>query len=228
MSVTHRTIQRVALVSGIASSLLYAAMNAFIPMLWQGYSCASQTVSELSAIGAPTRPLWVALGIVYTLLLTVCGWGVWTAARGNRPLRVTGGVMVAYGIISLGWPFASMHLRGTAFTLTDTMHIVLATVTVLLMLLMMGFGAAAFGKRFRLYSIVTMVVLVAFGALTAKEAPRVAADLATPWVGVWERINIGGYLLWVVVLAITALRVGEAADGLTAQRAANTYRARIR
>jgi hypothetical protein len=114
--------------------------------------------------------------------------------------------MVAYGVISLAWPFAPMHLRGVEFTLTDTMHIVLAMVTVLLMLLAIGFGAAAFGKRFRLYSIATMVILVAFGALTGLDAPRIAANLPTPWVGVWERINIGVFLLWVVILAIALLR----------------------
>ena len=56
-------------------------------------------------------------------------------------------------------------------TLTDTMHIVFSMVTVFLMMLAIGFGAAAFGKRFRLYSIATMVILVAFGTLTVMDAP---------------------------------------------------------
>jgi len=38
---------------------------------------------------------------------------------------------------------------------------------------------------------------------------RVGADLSTPWVGIWERINIGVFLLWVVVLAITLLPAGD-------------------
>jgi hypothetical protein len=199
-------VRKLLLICGILSSLLYIAMNVFVSMQWEDYSSASQTVSELSAIGAPTRPLWVLLGIAYALLVTVFGWGVWASARRNRPLRVVGGLMVAYGVISLAWPFAPMHLRGAEFTLTDSMHIVLAIVTVLLMLLAIGFGAAAFGKRFRLYSIATMVILVAFGALTGLDAPRIAANLPTPWVGVWERINIGVFLLWVVILAIALLR----------------------
>ena len=57
---------RISLMCGIASSLLYVAMNVFVAMQWEGYSSASQTVSELSAIGAPTRTLWVTLAIVYT------------------------------------------------------------------------------------------------------------------------------------------------------------------
>jgi hypothetical protein len=33
---------------GILSSLLYVAMNVFVAMQWEGYSSASQAVSELS------------------------------------------------------------------------------------------------------------------------------------------------------------------------------------
>ena len=202
-------VRKVLLVCGILSSLLYVAMNVFVPMLFEGYSSASQTVSELSAIAAPTRPLWVLLGIVYTLLVTAFGWGVWISAGRNRALRVVGGLLVAYGVVSVAWPFAPMHLRGEGFTLTDTMHIALAMVTVLLMLLAIGFGAAAFGKRFRLYSIATIMIMLVFGALTGVDGPRIAANLPTPWVGVWERINILGFLLWVVVLAIAPMRAPE-------------------
>jgi hypothetical protein len=85
------------------------------------------------------------------------------------------------------------------------MHIVFSIVTVLFMMLAIGFGAAAVGKRFRLYSIATMVFFVVCGTLTGLDGPRIAANLPTPWVGVWERINIGVFLLWIVVLAITLL-----------------------
>lgn len=210
--------REILLVCGIVSSLLYVAMNFFVPMQWEGYSSASQTVSELSAIGAPTRPQWVLLGIAYTLLVTAFGFGVWRSARLSRPLRVVGGLMVAYGVISLAWPLAPMHLRGEGFTLTDTMHVILAAVTVFLMLLAIGFGTAVFGKRFRLYSIATLVILFAFGALTFRESPRIAANLPTPWIGVWERINIGVFLLWVVVLAVALLRTPDTAAGRSDSR----------
>jgi len=88
------------------------------------------------------------------------------------------------------------------------MHVVLASATVLLMFVAMGVAARAFGKRFRLYSIASIVVLVAFGALTFWDAPRVQANLSTPWIGLWERINISVFLLWVVVLAMVLLRSG--------------------
>ena len=209
LSEGRTALHTILLACGIASSLLYGAMNVFIPMGWAGYSHASRVISELSAIGAPTRPVWVVLGIAYGVLVTAFGFGIWRSARGNRPLRVVGALIIASGAIGL-FPWPPMHQREVlaagGATLTDTLHIVWSMVTVLLMLLAMGFGAAALGKRFRLYSVATMVVLVAFGALTGLDAPRISANLPTPWIGVWERINIGVYMLWVVGLAIALLR----------------------
>jgi len=198
------------LLCGIISSLFYVAMNIFVPLLFKGYNSASQTVSELSAIGAPTRTLWIPLGTVYTLLVIAFGWGILQSGERNRRLRAVGFLIFAYGIISLIWPFAPMHQRETLAvggqTLTDTMHIVLAVVTVLLMAMAIGFGAASFGKQFRNYSIATILILLAFGALTGLDAPKVSANLPTPWAGIWERINIGVFLLWVMVLAVVLLR----------------------
>jgi hypothetical protein len=207
----------VLLVCGILSSLLYVAMTATVALRYEGYSAASQTISELSAIGAPTRPLWVGLGFAYTLLVTAFGWGIRLSAHGNRPLRVVGGLLVAYGLTGLVWPLAPMHQRAVleagGGSFSDTMHIALSIVTVLLMLIAIGYGAAAFGRRFRLYSIGTIVILAAFGVLTGRDGPRISANLPTPWLGVWERIDIGVFLLWVVVLAIVLLRQETAAPG---------------
>jgi hypothetical protein len=196
------------LACGIAAPLLYVAMLVLVPMGWEGYSSASQTVSELSAIGAPTRALWVALGIVYTLLLVAFGWGIWASARGSRALRVVGVMMIGTAVLGLFWP--PMHLREVLAaggrTLTDTLHIVWMIASGLLTLVAMGFSATAFGKRFRIYSIATIVLMVSFGALTSVAAPQMEANLPTPWIGVWERLNIAVWMLWIAVLAIASLR----------------------
>ena len=96
--------------------------------------------------------------------------------------------------------------------MSDTAHVVLGGITVVLMFLAIGFGATAFGKRFRLYSVASIVVLLAFGVLTFLEAPRFQADLPTPWIGLWERINISVFLLWVVVVATVLLRTGTSKE----------------
>ena len=189
---------------GIASSLFYVAMNITMPMLYAGYSILEQTVSELSAIGAPTRTLWVWLGVVYAMLVIAFGWGVWASAGRNRWLRVVAVLVIANATLSLYWP--PVHLRGTAFTLTDALHILWALLTVLLMVLAIGFGAAALGPRFRRYSIATLLAILAFGAVTAVQGFDIAQGLPTPWIGVWERIGIAAFMLWIAVLAIALLR----------------------
>ena len=81
--------------------------------------------------------------------------------------------------------------------------------TGLFFMLMVGFGAAAFGKRFRVYSIATIVIVLACGAVTGTYASRVQADLPTPWVGVWERISIAVFMGWIAVLATSLLRAPQ-------------------
>jgi hypothetical protein len=185
-------------------------MNIYIPFLYPGYNTASQTVSELSAIGAPTRILWVLLGTVYTLLIVAFGWGVLQSAAQNKYLHIAGILIFCYGCVSLIWPFAPMHQREALAagreSLSDNVHITLAMITVLLMTTAMGFGAVAFGRRFRFYSIATIMILLVFGALTGLDAPKVKANLATPWAGVWERVNIGVFLLWIIILAIILIQ----------------------
>lgn len=198
------TLPTALLACGIAAPLLYVAILAFVPLGWPGYSSASQTISELSAIGAPTRPLWVPLGIAFTLLLAAFGWGIWVTTRGHRRLRIAGALLITYGLFGLCWP--PMHLRGAETTLTDTLHIVWTMVSLTLMLVAMLLAAASLGKRFRVYTILTIALFLVFGGLTFVEAPGVAANLPTPLIGVWERLNAVASQLWLIVLAVTLLR----------------------
>lgn len=201
---------RLLLLCGILSSLLYAAMNVIVPLYYPGYSSVSQTISELSAIGAPSRTLWIVLGSFYTLLVTSFGWGIWTAAGTNTKLRVVGGLMVAYGLSGILWFFAPMHQREVLAagggTIEDVMHIVLSVATSLLYFTALGFGAAAFGKRFRVYTFATMLLLFGSGMLLSRDGPRIQMDLPTPWVGVTERIMLGIVMLWIAVLSVKLLR----------------------
>ena len=204
--------RKILLGCGIASSLLFALM--IWTIRYEGYSPVSQVPSELTAIGAPTRELWARLAWIYTVLVAAFGWGLWQSAGRNRAVRIVGGLILAYASLGFLWPFAEMHQREVLAagggTLSDTLHLVLGGVTVFLMFLAIGFGSVAFGRRFRLYSIATIVVLLVFGALTFVEAPRLQANLPTPWIGLWERLNISVFLLWVAVLASAQWRNGTA------------------
>jgi hypothetical protein len=75
-----------------------------------------------------------------------------------------------------------------------------------MILLIIGFGANADGKWFRLYSYATILILILAGASSFMYLSEISANLPTPWLGVRERINIYGYMIWWIVLAIVLLR----------------------
>jgi hypothetical protein len=205
-----QVLRRAMLLSGILSSVLYAAITVLVPMQWDAYDSMSQTVSELSAVNAPTRMLWLVLSTPYTILMIAFAVGVWRSAGANRHLRVAGILLITYGLLGILWPFAPMHLRETlaagGSTFSDTLHLALGAVTELIYLTALAIAAFAFGKVFRIYSFATFLALLVFGVLTFLDAPGVARNEPTPLIGLWERINIGVFLLWVVVLALQLLR----------------------
>jgi hypothetical protein len=132
------------------------------------------------------------------------------SARGNRPLRIGAALLIAYGVVGLPGPLLfPMNLRGSAPIAGDVPHIVLTGVLVLLMLAAMAFVAVGLGRRFRLYTLATIAIMLAFGAATGITAAGLAAGKPAPWVGLLERIDIGAFLVWVAVLAVALLRAAD-------------------
>jgi hypothetical protein len=193
----HMMVRKILPACGILSSLLYVAATILAAMVWKGYDSIWQPVSELGAIDAPSQPLMLVLGTIYDLLMIAFGIGVWKSASGKRPLRIVAGLLLGYGAACLLAPLTPIHLRGTAWTLTDTLHLVFAGVDVLFIVLILVFGTNAFGKGFRFYSIGTILLGAVSGVLMGLDAPH---------FGFWERINIFSFMLWIVVFAIALWR----------------------
>ena len=206
-----RMVRKVLLALGIVGPLFYVATDIPVATRWEGYSYTDQTVSELFAIGAPTRPLAVPLMLTYGMLAIAFGLGIWISAGCKRALRVVAVGLIGKEVLgSVATLFAPIHLRealaageGTA---TDTWHGILTVGVLSATCSLWGSGATAFGKRFRLYSIATMLILVVFGVLTGLDQPQLEANLPTPWMGLRERIDIFATMLWIAVLAIVLLR----------------------
>jgi hypothetical protein len=98
-----------------------------------------------------------------------------------------------------------MDARGTLQSQRDTLHIIDTIVMSVFIVAVMAFGAFAHGKRFRLYSLATIVTVVLFGAWAGFLARPMPGPM--PWPGLAERINIYATMLWVAVLAVSLLRV---------------------
>jgi len=86
------------------------------------------------------------------------------------------------------------------------LHAALGAVVSVVVFTAVGFAMTALGKGFRNYSIATVGVIVVGAAGTFAYAPRLAANLPTPGMGLIERVDLSAWLLWVAVLAVALLR----------------------
>ena len=203
-----RGLRTALLVGGILSSVLYVATDVLGGIRYEGYRFTSQAISELMAAGAPSESLVDPLFLIYDVLVLAFGACVFLEGlRRKRALAITGGLLFLYGVVGLTGPtLFEMHPRGTGSLGSDTPHIVVTGLIVSLLLLAMGFGAFAFGRRFRNYSLGTLLTVIVFGLLTAPYAARLAAGQPTPGLGIVERVNVYAALLWVALLAASLLR----------------------
>lgn len=210
---------RVLLACGIISSLLYVCTDALASWYYEGYSYTDQFYSELLATGAPTRYPLLLSSIAYNLLVTAFAVGVWRSASLKRRTKcVTAAMIVAYAVFSMVTPmFFQMDMRGAEITLQGSLHAPMTAVMSLFILLSMGFGAFLLGRRFRFYSLATIVIVLIFGALTGLQIPQLVAGQPTPWMGVTERINIYTTMLWFPVLATALLHLEETPGSMRAR-----------
>jgi hypothetical protein len=208
----NKTIREILLVCGILSSLCYLGTDILAGSLWHGYSFMDQAFSDYSAIQAPTRLVILLTTPIYCALVIAFGLGILWSAGQKRSQRFIGFLLTIYAVADFVWPlYFPVDFSGTTSTFTNAMHIVLTVVTVVSWILILGFGAIAFGRRFRLYSILTIVIVILFGSLAGYVAgtESTAVSQSAPWFGVMERINIYSFMLWAVVLAVLLLRADE-------------------
>jgi hypothetical protein len=201
-------VTKALLACGVLYGLMYVIANDVVAaVIFGDYDRVDQAVSELSAEGAVSRPFLVAMAAIWAPAMVAFGIGVRRSARGSRCLRVTGGLLVAFGVTSLAWLPLPMTARedmviGADAVANDVGHIAMSAVTIVLILAQIGFAAAALGRRFRLYSLATATIVLLFGALTGTQGPKLATGEATPWMGFYERVSIGAWMLWMAVLVV--------------------------
>jgi len=208
------SVETLLLASGVASSLLYVVTDIIGALTYPDYDYAGQAISEMSAIGAPTANFIAPLNTLYNILFAFFAAGVWIASARRGSLRWSAGFMITLAALSVGWAFSPMHMRGAELTATDTMHLVMSAASVSLLVAIILSGGLAFGRSFRIYSVLTVLLVLIFGYLTTLDIPRVASGEATPWLGLNERISFLAWLSWIAVLSTRLLleRRGQSHD----------------
>jgi hypothetical protein len=200
-------LRTILLACGALSSLVYVGADLVAAYFYPGYhSFMAQAVSELSAIGAPTRGLVKPIFIGYDLLVLAFAVGLWRSVRDDR-LRVTAAFVGAIGLVGLvAAPVADMNARGAAYAGNDALHLIITAVIVLSIFGGVMFSAAALGRGFFAYAVVTLLILAVFGVWAGLQGMRLAAGEPTPWLGAVERVHIGAFLLWMTVLSCLVRR----------------------
>jgi hypothetical protein len=208
---TRERVRTILLACGPLSALSYVGWRELaVALRWEGYSRIANAISELQLTGSPTKSFldrWE--GWVYSGLVAAFGVGVWLSAEGKWSLRVVAIAMVM--------PLATAPLWAAFGEASLAAHIGLVLVGIGTWLAAMGFAAAALGKRFRNYTLVTLAVIVVFNALALSYVADVDAGKPTPFIGLDERVAFAAYFVWQSVLAVILWHRGR-----TRGRAATT------
>ena len=202
------------LICGILAAFAYVVTDVLGALRYPGYNFTSQGVSELMAVGAPTKDLVNSIFVVYGALAVAFAVGVLRESSGQAKLRVTGLLLLAYALAGLLGSFFPAYPRGSGGFNDSLPHIILTAVLVVLMLGAVGFGAFSLGTRFRIYSLATLATIVALGIAAGVYGSRLAARQPTPGFGIVERALIYAFLVWAAVLGVALVRRrGETAAG---------------
>jgi hypothetical protein len=205
-------LKKALLGCGIVGAAWWVGMDIVGSLRYPGYSYVDQTISELSAQGAPTRTFMLVLSsIPYTVLMTAFGVGIWLAAGGGRAGRIAGALVVAeavWGFVGgIAFPMATRDVIAAGQdTLRNQMHLWYGIGMPILFALAIGFGSRLLDKRFRYYSYATLLTMLVFGLLMSLQSSAMTANEPTPWLGVQERVTAYAPMLWFMVLATGLVR----------------------
>ena len=167
---------KILLICGIISTILYFGVDLIAAtLLYEGYDYTSQQQSELSAIGAPTRLLWIAMTLVYDSLVIAFSIGLWLSAGEKRSVRITSILLGVYSIIGIIFIFFPTNQHGTAESSSDFGHIIIVILQLITMFLFLSIGSNNSGKNFRIYSILTIIVMIIAGVVVFTQVDAIAA-----------------------------------------------------
>jgi uncharacterized protein DUF998 len=188
-------LSRAVLIAVLIAAILFIATDLLGLARWKGYDYIHQSISDLTAIGSPTRSWAVPLTLGHNLALLIAGVAILLLPGRNLPLRITASLLIVTAIAWLGAQLFPNQVGESPAPSSPL--VVLGATAVVASVLMIAFGAAAFSGWFR---IVSIGVLAAFAVLTILGFMQGA-----PRVGLQERVLSYVTLGWMVLLGVAAL-----------------------
>ena len=199
-------MKKIFMFCGIAAAVLYAGTVILGGWLRPDYSHVSMAISELVADGAPNRSLLSPLFLIYNVLVSLFGIGLFLKLKNQSQGRIRG-MTGSLALVAVGAAGILMELLfpqepgGTTMTFAGTMHLVMAGVASLGTMLAILFLAFSFKphpglKGLVVYSMISVSAILVSGGMTAA-----AMANHSPLFGLIERIMIFTFILWMFVSA---------------------------
>ena len=202
-------MQQFLLRCGVAAPVIYLLTVLLGGAITPGYSHVRQVIGALTAPGAPHRQLLELCFLAYNVatLLFAFGllWRLWVCRRRN--LTVGALLLAGVAICGIVMFFTPTDAPEGPATLQGQLSIVLDAARSLLIFLsplVMGLGFRGVPRMGPLwgYSVVSAVLTGMAGLMAAA-----GSAARSPLVGVYDRVAMGVFLLWMLVLALVLARV---------------------
>lgn len=184
---------------GVISLLSYGAMVLFSPLAYPGYDWMSMAVSDLSAVGAPSRELAAQLNSLFGPCAVVSIMAVCVAARNCKEKLLRSGVYlfaVMEWLCTVGYGCFPLISDAPETNIQNIMHILVTVFVVLLSIvsmIMIFWGTRKSNlKSLGIWSLACLLVMFA-GAIGTNAFPRSV-------FGIFERMSTFSAVIFNAVL----------------------------
>ena len=194
---------------GIIAPLFYIIPTLVGGFLRPGYSHLSNSVSDLLTPGAPNKIYLMIPFTLYPIFLSIFGFGLFVVLRTNpEPLNSLSGLIgfiligASMGILGiLTMTIFPQDVQGTPMTTHGLMHLILVgiqAISAMGAILLIGFWFKSNGSSgYFIYSIISFMVLLITGIISI-----IGAKKGSQFIGLFERLNVGVIIQWLVVIGI--------------------------
>lgn len=192
-------------ICGIVSLLSYTAMVVFSPLAYPGYNWMSMAVSELSAVGAPSKELAGQLNALFGPCALVSVMAVCVAVAGRKTKMFRVGIYLFAAMewcCNVGYECFPWTSKGNAFSFQNIMHIVVTGAVVVLSIVsltVIAIGAKKDNqKTIEIWAIISLAAMLG-GAAGTGVLPQMVFGIA-------ERISTFSVVVFNAILGMELFR----------------------
>ncbi len=189
--------------TGAIASIIYISHVIIGSILWKDYKHLSQSISDLTAIGAPNRVFLSRIIYFYAIFSLFFSLILLKNYNISKSFRVGTYLFFIMQIISLAYSFFPQDSLGSQITFKGFMHLFITALIIPLTILAPIFIGVGLKNEKELYilgniSVLCGILIFIFGGLTA-----IFFVKKNPFRGLMEKINIGILQVWIFLLSIS-------------------------